>query len=95
MKSESGDHYVLNGSKIWISNGGFADVFTVFAQTGVRQPDGSVKDRISAFIVERAFEGVTSDPPEQKMGIRASDTAAVRFNNVKVPAGNLLGGESL
>ncbi|KAK6039103.1 acyl-CoA dehydrogenase, middle domain protein [Cooperia oncophora] len=83
-KSADGKHYILNGGKIWISNGGFADVFTVFAQTPVKQPDGSTKDRVSAFIVERAFGGVTNGPPEKKMGIKGSNTAEVHFENVKV-----------
>ncbi len=101
--SPDGKHYVLNGGKIWISNGGFADVFTVFAQVRVYmhecafvqtpccRADGTVKDKISAFIVERAFPGVTSGPPEKKMGIKGSNTAEVHFENVKVPKENLLG----
>nr|XP_025043883.1 very long-chain specific acyl-CoA dehydrogenase, mitochondrial-like [Pelodiscus sinensis] len=73
------------------SNGGTAEIFTVFAKTPVKQPTGEVKDKISAFIVERAFGGVTSGPPEKKMGIKCSNTAEVHFDNVKVPAENLLG----
>ncbi|KAK6047407.1 acyl-CoA dehydrogenase family member 9 [Cooperia oncophora] len=92
-KSPDGKHYILNGGKIWISNGGFADVFTVFAQTPVKQPDGTTKDKVSAFIVERAFGGVTSGPQEKKMGIKGSNTAEVHFDNVKVPVENLLGVE--
>lgn len=79
--------WVLNGSKLWISNGGLADFFTVFART-----EGE-EGRLSAFIVERAFEGVTNGPKEDKMGIRASNTTTVEFQNVKVPAQNLLGEE--
>ncbi|KRY29567.1 Very long-chain specific acyl-CoA dehydrogenase, mitochondrial, partial [Trichinella spiralis] len=112
----NGKHYVLNGNKIWISNGGFADVFTVFAkvddefafhihlhhccvivakllQTSVQANDGTVKDKVSAFIVERDFQGVTSGPPESKMGIKASNTAEVHFSDVKVPVQNLIGRE--
>ncbi|KAK5978148.1 Very long-chain specific acyl-CoA dehydrogenase [Trichostrongylus colubriformis] len=92
-KSDDGKHYILNGGKIWISNGGFADVFTVFAQTPTTLPDGSTKDKVSAFIVERAFGGVTSGPQEKKMGIKGSNTAEVHFDNVKVPVENLLGQE--
>ncbi|KAM9126710.1 very long-chain specific acyl-CoA dehydrogenase, mitochondrial isoform 2-T4 [Pangshura tecta] len=89
--SECGKFYTLNGGKIWISNGGTAEIFTVFAKTPVKEPTGEVKDQISAFIVERAFGGVTSGPPEKKMGIKCSNTAEVHFDNVKVPAENLLG----
>ncbi|KAK0393344.1 hypothetical protein QR680_000161 [Steinernema hermaphroditum] len=89
--SPDGKHYILNGSKIWISNGGFAEVFTVFAQTPVELPDGSVKDKVSAFVVERGFGGVTSGPPEKKMGIKGSNTAEVYFENVKIPVENMLG----
>ncbi|CAD5216532.1 unnamed protein product [Bursaphelenchus xylophilus] len=93
VKSDDGKHYILNGGKIWISNGGFADVFTVFAQTPVKQADGSVKDKVSAFIVERGFGGVTNSPPEKKMGIKGSNTAEVHFDNTKIPVENLLGQE--
>ncbi|XP_067398936.1 very long-chain specific acyl-CoA dehydrogenase, mitochondrial isoform X2 [Emydura macquarii macquarii] len=89
--SECGKFYTLNGGKIWISNGGTAEIFTVFAKTPVKEPTGEVKDKISAFIVERAFGGVTSGTPEKKMGIKCSNTAEVHFDNVKVPAENLLG----
>jgi acyl-CoA dehydrogenase family protein 9 len=80
--------YVLNGSKIWISNGGFAGVFTVFARTS-RSEDG-VKPRITAFIVERG-PGVTTGPNEHKLGIRGSSTTEVHLDGVRVPAENLLG----
>ncbi|CAI5776186.1 very long-chain specific acyl-CoA dehydrogenase, mitochondrial-like [Podarcis lilfordi] len=86
-------YYTLNGGKIWISNGGTAEIFTVFAKTRVKDvTTGEEKDKISAFIVERAFKGVTSGPPEQKMGIKCSNTAEVHFDGVQVPAENLLGG---
>jgi acyl-CoA dehydrogenase family protein 9 len=75
--------WILEGEKIWITNGGFADLFTVFAKTG--------EDQITAFIVERAFAGVSSGPKEDKMGIRASLTTSVRFDQVGVPAENVLG----
>ncbi|CAK5069536.1 unnamed protein product [Meloidogyne enterolobii] len=93
QKSECGKFYILNGGKIWISNGGIADVFTVFAQTPISQPDGSTKDKVSAFIVERQFGGVTNGPPEKKMGIKGSNTTEVHFDNVKIPVENLLGVE--
>lgn len=79
--------WTLNGEKIWITNGAFAKFFTVFARTG--QDHG----KMSAFIVERDFPGVSTGPKEDKMGIRASATTTVRFDNVKVPAENLLGEE--
>ena len=81
--SEDGTHYVLNGQKMWITNGGAADLFTVFAKVG--------GEHFSAFLVERAFEGVSSGAEEKKMGIKGSSTTAVYFDNVKVPAENLLG----
>jgi alkylation response protein AidB-like acyl-CoA dehydrogenase len=84
-----GDHYVLNGTKIWITNGGIADFFTVFAKTG----DPKDRRHLSAFLVTRDMLGVTNGPHEDKMGIRASSTTTVSFENVRVPAANLLGEE--
>jgi alkylation response protein AidB-like acyl-CoA dehydrogenase len=82
--SEDGKHYILNGQKMWITNGGFADVYTVFAKIE--------DDRIlSAFIVERDWEGVEVSVEENKMGIKGSSTTQVFFNDVKVPVENLLG----
>ena len=72
--NEAGTHFLLNGEKIWISNGGIADIFTVFARTNV---DG--EDKITAFIVERAFGGLSSGKPEDKLGIRGSNTCAIAF----------------
>ena len=86
-----GDHYVLNGDKIWITNGGIADFFTVFAKTTPDTPAG--KGKITAFIVTRDLGGVTHGPHEDKMGIRASNTTQVFFENVKVPVENVLGEE--
>ena len=64
----------------------------MFAQTQVKDPkSGEVKDKISAFVVERGFGGVTSGRPEKKMGIKASNTAEVHFEDVKIPVENLLG----
>ena len=83
-----GKHYVLNGSKIWITNGGFADVFTVFARTSA--PEEGAKPRITAFIVERGM-GVKSGPNEQKLGIRGSSTTTLFFDDVRVPAENVIG----
>lgn len=93
VKSADGSHYVLNGSKIWISNGGWADVFTVFAQVPVTDPaTGQVKDKVTGFIVEREM-GVKNGPPEKKMGIKCSNTTELYFDDVKIPAENVLGGE--
>ena len=82
--SEDGKHYILNGQKMWITNGGFADVQTVFAKVD--------NDRVlSAFIVERAWDGVTMNPEEKKMGIKGSSTRQIFYNDVKVPVENMLG----
>uniref|UniRef100_A0A0D9R8F2 Complex I assembly factor ACAD9, mitochondrial n=1 Tax=Chlorocebus sabaeus TaxID=60711 RepID=A0A0D9R8F2_CHLSB len=89
--SEDKKHYILNGSKVWITNGGLANIFTVFAKTEVVDSDGSVKDKITAFIVERDFGGVTNGKPEDKLGIRGSNTCEVHFENTKVPVENILG----
>lgn len=87
MLSDDGQHFILNGGKIWISNGGWAEVMTVFAQTEV---DG--KDKVTAFIVDRSHGGITTGPPEDKLGIRGSNTVQVFFDNTKVPIANVLGG---
>src|SRR5579864_8933966 len=81
--SPDGKYYVLNGQKMWITNGGAADLFTVFAKV-----DG---EKFTAFLVERSFPGVISGAEEHKMGIKGSSTTAVYFDNVKVPVENLLG----
>jgi alkylation response protein AidB-like acyl-CoA dehydrogenase len=83
--SPDGTHYVLNGSKMWITNAGKADLFTVFAKIG------GEKDKFTAFLVERAWPGVSVGAEEKKMGIKGSSTCAVYFDNVKVPVENLLG----
>jgi alkylation response protein AidB-like acyl-CoA dehydrogenase len=81
--SADGKHYLLNGQKCWITNGGFADVYTVFAKV-----DG---DKFTAFIVERGTEGFTQGPEEHKMGIKGSSTVQLYFQDAKVPAENVLG----
>ncbi|XP_028986683.1 very long-chain specific acyl-CoA dehydrogenase, mitochondrial [Betta splendens] len=92
VQSPCGKYFTLNGSKIWISNGGIAEIFTVFAKTPLKDPKtGEVKDKITAFVVEKSFGGVTHGPPEKKMGIKASNTAEVYFDNVTVPAECVLG----
>ena len=81
--SDDGKYYILNGQKCWITNGGFADVYTVFAKI-----DG---DKFTAFILERGMEGFTQGPEEQKMGIKGSSTVQLYFQDCKVPVENLLG----
>ena len=84
-----GDHYVLNGTKNWITNGSQADTYLVFAQT-----DHSKGHKgISVFIVEKGWEGFTSGHKEDKLGIRASDTTSLMFTDVKVPVENRIGDE--
>jgi len=81
--SEDGKHYVLNGQKMWITNGGFANLFTVFAKIDDDK-------NLSAFLVEADSEGITLNPEEKKMGIKGSSTRQIFFNNVKVPVENQL-----
>ncbi len=81
--SADGKYYLLNGQKCWITNGGFADVYTVFAKV-----DG---DKFTAFIVEREFDGFTRGPEEHKMGIKGSSTVQLYFQDCKVPVENVLG----
>lgn len=87
VRNEQG--WLLNGNKLWITNGGIADFFTVFAKTGAEDGRG----KISAFIVTKDMPGVSVGPHEDKMGIRASSTTTVHFDNVQVPHENLLGEE--
>jgi acyl-CoA dehydrogenase family protein 9 len=90
VPSPDGAYYVLNGTKIWISNAGYAGLFTVFAKVPVTV-DGKAKERVTAFIVEAASEGVRLGKIEEKMGIKASDTRTVFFENVRVPMEHRLG----
>ena len=85
-----GDEWVLSGNKLWITNGGIADFFTVFARTG--ELEG--KPHITAFIVTRDMPGVSVGPHEDKMGLRASSTTTVHFDEVRVPHANMLGEEN-
>jgi len=82
--SEDGKHYILNGAKIWITNGGIADLFIVYAKIDDDK-------NLSAFIVERDTPGFTIGNEEEKMGIKAASTVQIYFDNVKIPAENLLG----
>jgi len=81
--SPDGKHYILSGQKMWITNGGAADLFTVFAKVG--------GEKFTAFLVERSFPGVSSGAEEHKMGITGSSTTAVYLDNVPVPVENVLG----
>ena len=93
VPSADGKSWILNGAKIWISNGGIAEIFTVFAKTPVVDPQtGTSTDKVTAFIVERKFGGVSHGPPEKKMGIKCSNTAEVYFEDTHIPAENVLGG---
>ncbi len=81
--SDDGSHYVLIGQKMWITNGGVADVFTVFAKVG--------GEKFTAFLVERGSAGLSTGAEEKKMGLKGSSTTAVYFDNVRVPVENVLG----
>src|ERR1700728_737113 len=81
--SPDGKHYILNGQKMWITNGGAADLFTIFAKI-----DG---EKFTAFLVERKFPGVSSGAEEKKMGIKGSSTTAIYLDNVPIPVENVLG----
>jgi alkylation response protein AidB-like acyl-CoA dehydrogenase len=81
--TQDGKHYVINGQKMWITNGGFADLFTVFAKIGDDK-------NLTAFLVEADREGITLNPEEKKMGIKGSSTRQVFFSDVKIPVENLL-----
>lgn len=86
--TEDGKHYILNGQKMWITNGGFADLFIVFAK--IDDGNGQLDKNLSAFIIEKDFGGITMNEPEKKLGIKGSDTRQVFFNDCKVPVENLL-----
>ena len=81
--SPDGKHYILNGEKMWITNAGFADLFTVFAKVG--------GEKFTAFLVEKTFPGFSVGGEEHKMGIRGSSTCPIILNDCKVPAENVLG----
>lgn len=81
--SDDGKHYIINGQKMWITNGGFADIYVVFAKIDNDK-------NLSAFIVEKSFGGITMNEEEKKMGIKGSSTRQIFFNDCKVPVENLL-----
>jgi acyl-CoA dehydrogenase family member 9 len=84
---KDGDDWILNGNKLWITNGGIASFFTVFAKTG---PQGE-RGNVTAFIVTSDMAGISTGPHEDKMGLRSSNTTTVMFDNVRVPVANVLG----
>ena len=84
---KEGDQWVLNGNKLWITNGGIADFFTVFAKT----PGEGGRGKMTGFIVTKDMEGVSIGPHEDKMGLRSNSTTTVHLDNVKVPDDNVLG----
>ncbi|EDV20535.1 uncharacterized protein TRIADDRAFT_31731 [Trichoplax adhaerens] len=87
-----GKHYILNGNKLWTTNGGIAGIITVFARVERRKEDPEdTAEGITAFIIEKDFPGVSNGPPEKKMGLRSCNTAALYFDNVKVPVENVIG----
>ncbi len=86
--SADGKSYVINGQKMWITNGGFADLFIVFAK--IADENGQADKNLSAFIVEKSYGGITMNEPEHKMGIKGSDTRQIFFNDCHVPVENLL-----
>lgn len=92
VPSEDGKTYKLTGSKIWVSNGSTADIFTVFAKIPYKNTMGDVEETVTAFIVERSFGGITNGNRQETMGICGSDTCEVNFDNTPVPAENILGG---
>ncbi|KAL5103559.1 Complex I assembly factor ACAD9 mitochondrial [Taenia crassiceps] len=90
--SPDGKHYILNGRKAWVVNGSCADVFTVFALTSVSNEKGEKEDKLSAFLVERGFEGaIEAQPPLERIGLRGLDLVDITFKDVRVPVENVLG----
>ncbi len=89
--SDDGTHYTLNGEKMWISNAGFADLFTVFAKCAVSDGPDAGKEKLTAFLIERGTPGFSVGKEEHKLGIRGSSTCPLILEDCVVPAENLLG----
>ncbi|KAA0990726.1 acyl-CoA dehydrogenase family protein [Dyadobacter aurulentus] len=85
--SDDGKQYIVNGQKMWITNGGFADVFIVFAKI---EENGQADKNLTAFIIDKSSGGITMNEPEHKMGIKGSDTRQIFFNDCEVPVENML-----
>ena len=83
--------YTLNGEKMWITNAGFADIFTIFAKCEVKEGKDAGKERLTAFLVEKGTPGFTVGKEEHKLGIRGSSTCPLILADCKIPAANLLG----
>lgn len=89
--SDDGQSYTLNGEKMWITNAGFADLFTVFAQCAIADGPKAGKEKLTAFLIERGTPGLSIGKEEHKLGIRGSSTCPLVLTDCKVPAANLLG----
>jgi acyl-CoA dehydrogenase family protein 9 len=89
--SDDGKYFTLNGSKLWITNGGIATFMTIFAKTDAVE-NGQKKEKVTCFLLELPAEGVSHGPAEHKLGIRSSWTNAITFENVKIPIENAVGG---
>ena len=89
--SDDGQYFTLNGEKMWITNAGFADIFTIFAKCLVKDGKDAGKERLTAFLVERGTPGLSVGKEEHKMGIRGSSTCPLILSDCKIPASNLLG----
>jgi alkylation response protein AidB-like acyl-CoA dehydrogenase len=89
--SEDGSSYTLNGEKMWISNAGFADLFTVFAKCAIPDGPDAGKEKLTAFLIERGTPGFTNGKEEHKLGIRGSSTCSLILTDCVIPASNLLG----
>ncbi len=89
--SEDGKHYVINGEKMWITNGGFADIYTVFAKCAIPSGEKAGEEKLTAFLVERGTPGFAVGKEEHKLGIRGSSTCPLILTDCKVPVENLLG----
>ena len=89
--SEDGQHYVLNGEKMWITNAGFADLFTVFAKCEVKEGKDAGKEKLTAFLIEKGTPGFAPGKEEHKLGIRGSSTCPLILTDCRIPVANLLG----
>jgi alkylation response protein AidB-like acyl-CoA dehydrogenase len=89
--SEDGKHYILNGEKMWITNGGFADIYTVFAKCAIPDGQKAGEEKLTAFLVERGTPGFSVGKEEHKLGIRGSSTCPLILKDCMVPVENLLG----